>query len=88
MEETIYSINIYRALTLSQALPLSRYGGHTDGLALRGGHRLGGPGAQIVSYQCRDENQGQASRQVHLRPVCVFQRLLDKMLQSCLLKVK
>lgn len=49
MEETIYSINIYRALTLSQALPVSGYWGHTDGLALQGGHRLGGLSAQTIT---------------------------------------
>lgn len=58
MEETIYSINIYRVLTLSQALPVSGYWGHTDGLALRGGHRRGAPGAQTVNYQCCDWNEG------------------------------
>lgn len=56
VEETIYSINIYRVLTLSQALPVSGCWGHTDGLALRGGHRPGGPRC-TVSYQCCDWNE-------------------------------
>ena len=86
VEETIYSINIYRALTLSQALPVSGYWGHTDGLALQGGHGLG---VQVHRQSITGVVTGMRGKQgKELRQICVFQRLLEKMLQSCFLKDK